>query len=138
MQNTELDYTNNDNSLPGGNIQNWVDDGNYRPQFRAHHRHTNAIVGILADEVGEVLKQVPPGQANITMRTVLCDAVAQTAFAIDRVKCVADVRHVARKLDEVLQFAYKFAEIQPTVPSKTLIALFRIAKLMVKRHNSGV
>ena len=137
MQNTELDYSNNDNSLPGGNIQDWVSDGDYRPQFRAHHRHTNAVVGILADEVCEVLKQVPSGQANITLRTILWDAVAQVAFALDRVKSVTDLRHVAVKLNELLLSAYQFAGIQPTVPSNTLLALLQMSKMITNTNNTG-
>ena len=117
-------------------IMGLLGDGDYRPPFRAHHRHTNVVVGILADEVCEVLKQVPPGQANITMRTILSDTVAQVAFALDRAKSVADLRHVARKLNDVLLSAYQFAGVQSAAPSKTLLALFRMSKMMANSHNS--
>ena len=138
MRNADLGWANgtHDYSEEDDCITDLLDDGNYHPQFTGKHRLTQQVVGILADEVCEVLKQIPPGTANITLRTILYDAVAQTAFALDRVKSVEDLRHIAVKLNEVLQFAYKCAGIQPVVPSKTLIALFRIAKLMVKRHNA--
>ena len=138
MKEVGLDYHIGESHVPEGN-DDTLDllDGNYRPRFRAHHRLTQQVVGMLADEVCELVSQTPPGQANIALRTILSDAVTQTAFAIDRVKSVADVRHIAVKLNGVLQSAYQFARIQPTVPSKTLLALLQMSKLMATSHNSG-
>ena len=137
MNEVGLDYhIGKSNSPEGKDILDSLGDTNYRPKFTARHRLTQRVVGMLVDEVCEVLKQVTPGQANIALRTILSDVVAQTAHALDQARSVGDLRHIAVKLNEVLQFAYKCAGIQPTVPSKTLIALFRVAKLMVKRHNA--
>ena len=138
MNEVGLDYhIGKSNSPEGKDILDSLGDTNYRPKFTARHRLTQRVVGMLVDEVCEVLKQVTPGQANIALRTILSDAVTQTAFAIDRVKCVADLRHVAVKLNGVLRSAYQFAGIQPTVPSKTLLALLQMSKLMATSHNSG-
>ena len=116
----------NEGDLVGGSI----------PQFRAHHRLTQHVVGVLADEASELLKQVPAGQSNIALRTILCDAIVQTAHALDQARSAADLRHVARKLNGVLLSAYQIAEIKPTATPKALLALLRVTKLMVKRCNA--
>jgi hypothetical protein len=98
-------------------------------------------VDILIDEVTDHSKQLPPGKMFIYFRSLLCDIVAQLSYTLDglwnRRGSPAELCALAVRLIAALKSAYEFVGIKPAIPSKTLMTLAQVGKLMAKPYNSG-